>query len=168
MKTIVLAGMPGSGKTTVGKILSDSLKADFVDIDSEIERLENKTINEIFALLGEKYFRDLEAQIINRTFKNENLVMSLGGGAFGNKNTSNFLLANSNVIYLKTSPKTIFERIKKCSNRPLLNKNFTIEHLNNMLQNRKKNYELAHFTIITDNKIENEVAAEILKCVNLK
>lgn len=168
MKTIVLTGMSGSGKSTVGKLLSKKLGVNFVDIDEQIVLSEKKSINEIFAQNGEKYFRNLEIEIIKKYFNVENLVISLGGGAFENENIRNFLLQNSNVIYLKTSVQNLYDRIKSTTDRPLLNNNMTIGHIENILNSRKNNYELAHFSIITDNKTSEEITGEILECVDLK
>lgn len=165
MKTIVLTGMSGCGKSTVGKFLSENLNIKFIDIDEQIVQKENKSINEIFAQNGEQYFRKFEAQIIKELFENENLVISLGGGAFENEKTRNFLLNNSIVFYLKTSEKVIYERLKNSFDRPLLNKNMTLEHIKSILNIRKNNYELAHFLIITDNKDIKEIGSEIIKNV---
>lgn len=168
MKTIVLTGMSGSGKSTVGKILSEKSKKKFIDIDEQIVLNEKKSINEIFAHNGENYFRELEIQTVKNDFEPEDLIISLGGGAFENERTRNFLLENSVVIYLKTSPETVLERLKNANDRPLLNNNMNFERIEKLLNSRKNNYELAHFTVITDNKNVEEVASEILRCANLK
>ena len=168
MKTIVLTGMSGSGKSTVGKFLAEKCKLKFIDIDEQIVLNENKSINEIFSENGENFFRALEVQTIKNVFEPENLVISLGGGAFENDRTRNFLLNNSTVIYLQTSPETIFNRLKNSTDRPLLNNNMNLSAIKKLLDLRKKNYELAHFTVITDNKNINDLAGEILKCANLK
>ena len=107
MKTIVLTGMSGSGKSSVGKVLAEKYHLKFIDIDEQIVLNEKKSINEIFSENGENYFRALEVQTIKNIFEPENLVISLGGGAFENDRTRNFLLNNSTVIYLQTSPETI-------------------------------------------------------------
>ena len=168
MKTIVLTGMSGSGKSTAGKILSEKTEKKFIDIDEQIVLNEKKSINEIFTHNGENYFRELEIQTIKNVFEPEDLIISLGGGAFENEQTRNFLLENSVVIYLKTSPKAVLERLKNANDRPLLNNNMNFERIEKLLNSRKNNYELAHFTVITDNKNVEEVASEILRCANLK
>ncbi len=169
MKTIVLTGMSGCGKSSVGKALAQKLNIKFVDVDEEIVFLEKKSINDIFAKSGEKYFRELESQQIIKSFTEQNLVIALGGGAFENENTRNFLLNNATVVYLQAGAQTILDRLKNSTNRPLLNNNnmnlITIEKL---LNSRKNNYELAHFSVITDNKTIEEILGEIIKCVNLK
>jgi shikimate kinase len=162
MKTITIIGMMGAGKTTVGKLLGQFLKFDFIDTDSEIEKQTGKSISEIFAKYGEEYFRTLEKNVIKTIFNSENKIISTGGGAFENKEIRDLLLENSTVVYLKTTPDVIFERIKNNSQRPLLKNNMNIETITEILNNRQKNYELAHHTIVTDNKNPNEIMEEIL------
>ena len=165
MRTIVLTGMSGSGKSTVGKFLSDNLNAKYFDIDEQIVLKENKSINEIFAQNGEQYFRKLETQIIKELFEDKNLIISLGGGAFENEQTRNLLLQNAVVIYLETSAEIIFERLKNTTDRPMLNNSMNLERIEMLLNSRKNNYELAHFTILTDNKNVQEIGSEIIKNV---
>ncbi len=161
MKTIVLTGMMGSGKTTIGKLLSNKLNLEFFDIDTLIEEQEGIKISEIFSKHGEKHFRTIEKEIIKKIFSPTNSVISLGGGAFENTETRDFLLKNSNVIYLKTSPEQIFDRIKNNKSRPLLCDNMNIETINNIINQRKHNYETASYIINTDNKKTNEIIEEI-------
>ncbi len=144
MKTITLIGMMGSGKSTIGKLLADKIKAGFVDVDYEIVQNTQMSISDIFSKYGEKYFRELEANTIKSVFQEEGLVISLGGGAFENVETRNYLMEFSNVIYLKTSSDVIFERI------------------NYIINEREKNYELAKFIISTDNKEPEQIVDEIL------
>ena len=110
--------MMGSGKSTVGKSLSEKLKNSFIDIDQEIEKREKKTINEIFKIKGEKYFRNIESKILIEC-KNE--IVSCGGGIILKKKNRNFLKDNGFNIHLKCSINTIIKRIENTSSRPLLN-----------------------------------------------
>ena len=165
MKPIVLIGMSGSGKSTIGKLLSQTLSVDFIDTDEKIEQKENKTISEIFAYNGEKYFRNIEKNIIFENLTNG--IISLGGGAFENPETRRFLLENSVIIYLETSPEIIFERLKNTANRPLL-KNMNIEKISSIIKKREKNYKLAPIKILTDNKEKQIIVEEIIKCAGLK
>ena len=84
MKTIILIGMMGAGKSTIGKLLAQKLKVKFIDVDSEIVKNTAMSISDIFSKYGEKYFRDIEANTIKSVFYNKDLVLSLGGGAFEN------------------------------------------------------------------------------------
>ncbi len=165
MKTIVLIGMMGSGKTTIGKLLGTKLNLKNIDIDILIEQNEKRTISDIFQNNGEKYFRNLEKETIQSVFEDKNLVISLGGGAFEDPVTQELLLKNSTIIYLKTSPQIILERIKNNTNRPLLKNQMTIEKIQSIISKRQKNYELANITILTDNKNPNKIVEEILGAI---
>ncbi len=162
MKTIVLIGMMGSGKTTIGKLLGEKLTLRSIDIDVIIEQNEKRTVSEIFQNEGEKYFRNIERETIKKIFTNKDLIISLGGGAFEDQLTQELLLKNSTVIYLKTSPNVILERIKNNTNRPLLKNQMTVEKIQSIILQRKKNYELANITILTDNKNTDKIVEEIL------
>ena len=162
MKTIVLIGMMGSGKTTIGKLLGEKLTLRSIDIDVIIEQNEKRTVSEIFQNEGEKYFRNIERETIKKNFTNKDLIISLGGGAFEDQLTQELLLKNSTVIYLKTSPNIILERIKNNTNRPLLRNQMTVEKIQSIILQRQKNYELANITILTDNKNTDKIVDEIL------
>lgn len=162
MKTIVLIGMMGSGKTTIGKLLGEKLTLRSIDIDVIIEQNEKRTVSEIFQNEGEKYFRNIERETIKKNFMNKDLIISLGGGAFEDQLTQELLLKNSTVIYLKTSPNVILERIKNNTNRPLLKNQMTVEKIQSIILQRQKNYELANITILTDNKNIDKIVEEIL------
>lgn len=162
MKTIVLIGMMGSGKTTIGKLLGEKLTLRSIDIDVIIEQNEKRTVSEIFQNEGEKYFRNIERETIKKNFTNKDLIISLGGGAFEDQLTQELLLKNSTVIYLKTSPNVILERIKNNTNRPLLKNQMTVEKIQSIILQRQKNYALANITILTDNKNTDKIVEEIL------
>lgn len=162
MKTIVLIGMMGSGKTTIGKLLGEKLTLRSIDIDVIIEQNEKRTVSEIFQNEGEKYFRNIERETIKKNFTNKDLIISLGGGAFEDQLTQELLLKNSTVIYLKTSPNVILERIKNNTNRPLLKNQMTVEKIQSIILQRQKNYELANITILTNNKNTDKIVEEIL------
>lgn len=161
MKTITLTGMMGSGKTSAGRLLSKLTGAELFEPDVLIEQRENCSINEIFENKGEKYFRNLECEIILNNIKPENQIAALGGGAFENEIIRKFLLKNTCVFYLKTSPEVIYERIKTDLTRPLLKNKMTIETISGILNKRVKNYECSHYTIVTDNKSLDDITAEI-------
>lgn len=165
MRAIVLIGMPASGKTTIGKNLAKKYNLNFIDIDSEIEKNERKTITEIFAQNSEEYFRAIETKII-QTSINQNTIVSTGGGAFENPHTRDLLLKTCNVIYLEASPQTIYLRSKNNNDRPLLQGDIK-QKIQELLKKREKNYKLAHIKISTDNKTVEQITDEIWQCVNL-
>ena len=163
MKTlIVLTGMMGCGKTSTGKLLARVLKFNFIDVDTEIEKDEKKTITQIFNDKGEQYFRFLEKEKIEEYSKLKKTVLSLGGGAFEDEKTRELLMKNGIVIYLKTTPEAIFKRIHSEIHRPLLRKNFSVDTIAFILKKRVKNYKQAHHTIETTNKKRKDVVRKIL------
>lgn len=124
-KNIVLIGMPTSGKTTLGKILSKDMNKQFVDTDEEIEKKENMSISQIFALKGEEYFRNLETNIIKDLSTSQALVIATGGGA---------VLRDENVEYLKRNGKIVFldrsiENLISTDSRPLAKDKTDLERL---------------------------------------
>ena len=119
---IYLTGLPGSGKTTLGKQLAKALNLNFVDLDEEIEKVENRTIPTIFETDGEDYFRKVEQQELHKTATIENVVISTGGGAPCFFDNANFINANGTSIFIDVSPQEIAKRVSKGpNNRPLLN-----------------------------------------------
>ena len=165
-KNLVLIGMMGSGKTTVAKELS-KLLPDYtlIDIDEEIEKTTGKKISEIFLKYGEKHFRMLESEKIKSFASGYNQIISLGGGAFENEFSRNLLLKSSKVIYLKTSPAVIYDRIKNEYHRPLL-KNNSIDRIVEILTKREPNYLKSHIIIETDKKTPEKIAEEIIEVFN--
>ena len=119
-KNISLIGFMGSGKTTVGKILADRLNFLFIDLDKVIELAEDKTISEIFKSGGEKYFRDIESEVIKKIYINENCVFACGGGIVEREENMDFIKQNSLIVYLYVSPRQAFKRLKDVEDRPLL------------------------------------------------
>jgi len=165
---IVLVGLSGSGKTTIGKLLEKYLSGmKFVDTDEIIVKRENKSINEIFAESGEQKFREIEKAVTEEVSKDDNLIISTGGGVVLNKENILNLKKNGVVFYLKTSPEVIAERLKNDNTRPLLKVDDVKEKLFKMLETREKLYQTADFTVKTDELSPNEVIELITKeCKN--
>ena len=165
MNNISLIGMAGSGKTTVGTILAEELNYNFIDIDTEIEKQENISINEIFALKGEKYFRKVESNIIKSTLsKVKNTVISLGGGAFISDDNKQIILQHSITLWLSCEAKELFNRLKNDTTRPLL-KDISLKKIKTIEESRKTCYNKANFTIETTNKDINLIIENIKKCL---
>jgi len=123
MSNIILIGFMGSGKTTVGKILSSQLKFNFIDTDEIIENKENLSIPEIFNLFGEFYFRKLENSILTELKNLDNCIISTGGGFPVYIKKINILKSLGLIFYLHSTPNILLKRIGQDSNRPLI-KNF--------------------------------------------
>lgn len=159
--SIILTGLPGSGKSTVGKFLSDKTGFGFIDLDSLIEETEGLKITEIFAKFGEKYFRTLETDMI-KTLKSKNsFILSTGGGTFQNEDNILLLKNLGTVFYLNVSPDIIYERIKGDRTRPLLNTKDPKAALFDLLLKRDENYKKADYIVNAAQNVD-DTANEIL------
>jgi shikimate kinase len=118
-RSIVLIGLMGAGKTTVGRRLANKLKLPFVDADHEIEQAAGKTIPEIFEEHGEQYFRDGERRVIERLLQDGIKVIATGGGAYMNDDTRNAIARCGISIWLKADFDLLMKRVRRRSNRPV-------------------------------------------------
>ena len=146
-KNLVLTGMMGVGKSTVGKAVANKLSMQFIDIDKIIEKKENLSVHDIFEEKGEVYFRDLEKKTTVDESKKTNAVISLGGGAFVNSEIRRLVIKTCVSFWLDLHPKLIEKRVKNSKKRPLLNNNNLTETLEKIYYERKKIYSLANFKI---------------------
>ena len=164
-KNIVLVGMSGVGKTTVGRILSKKLNKEFIDIDNEFENITKFKIADFFNKYGEIEFRKIEKKItMNIILNKDNLVISTGGGIFSDIEIRDFIIKNSLTFFLNSSIDTLTSRLKKnFMNRPLLNKGSLIDNIEKLYRNREKNYMMAEHIVIVDNLSAEEVAQKIIK-----
>ena len=160
-KNIVFLGMMGSGKTSIGSLISKKLKLKFYDIDHLIEKELKLKISEIFETKGEKFFRDFEEKITLDILKKRKIVISLGGGAFMNKKIRDEVLKGHFSFWLKTDAEIIFNRIKNNSKRPIAVK-LSKDDLINLLKKRSKFYSKAMYSINCDNLSKNEILNKIL------
>ena len=156
-KKIVLIGMMGSGKTTVGKVLSKILKLNFVDTDILIEKKCGLKITKIFDKYGEKYFRHKEEKVILNTLLNDKKpgIVALGGGAFLNKKLQKIILKETISIWLDTTIELIYKRCKKSNQRPLFcksNDKKLRKVIKDLLKIRKPIYSKANFIVKTNEK----------------
>lgn len=161
MTSCVLVGIPGSGKSSIGRELAKQLNVNFIDTDREIERVSNKSVSEIFIDDGEEYFRNLEKIEVLKALSNLQAVVSLGGGSVLNDEVRNEL-KNHNTIWLETSIPVALKRTSLNQNRPLL-----IEApratLIKLLEERSGFYEeVSRFKISTDNRAIKAIVDEII------
>lgn len=119
-RSIVLVGLMGAGKTTVGRRLANRLGLPFADADQEIEQAAGKTIPEIFEEHGEQYFRDGERRVIDRLLKEEPRVLATGGGAYMSAETRAAIAQNGISLWLRADVGLLMKRVRRRSNRPLL------------------------------------------------
>ena len=164
-KNIVLIGMAGVGKTTVGRVLSKKIQRKFLDMDQEFEDQTKIRITDFFAIYGEKEFRKIERRIIKDVLtKNKKLVVSAGGGIFSNDEIRDLIIKKSITFFLDSSIETLAERLKKnFSNRPLLNKGNLRDNIEKLYQKRIKDYMMAKHIILVDDFSVEDVVLNIVK-----
>ena len=161
-KNIFLIGFMGCGKSTIARLLADTLSMELIEMDGTIEQEEGRTINEIFATDGETYFRDLESAYIARIRDKGNAMVSCGGGAILREENVVNMKKNGTVLYLSATPETIYERVRYSTNRPLLKGNMNVGYISELMSKRVEKYEKAADLILcVDGKSVEEIAAEI-------
>ena len=160
-KNIVLLGMKGSGKSTIGKILSKKTGYKFIDIDQKIEQKENSSIFQIFQIQGENYFRNLEQDMTLKYLNQKRAVISLGGGAFLNETIRSHVISDSISFWLDDKITTIFNRLNKSYKRPLFKKN-KFKTLEKLYHNRKTIYKMANYKINCDKLTLQEICKKIV------
>jgi shikimate kinase len=174
---IILVGFMASGKSHVGRILSEQTGWPLVDADEEIVRRSGKPIQNIFDDDGEAGFRDLERLVIAELCAGRRRIISAGGGAFVDADNRRLMLAGGLVVCLSATPETIYSRLAEAEGggepvRPLLARNSTgndqIEHIKRLLARRAGAYALAHHTVATDALTPRQVAERILETCGLQ
>jgi shikimate kinase len=172
MKQIIyLTGFMGSGKSTIGPILANTLGWDFYDLDRVIENKTGKKIREIFERDGEDFFRTMETDTLKEISNNNKAIVSLGGGTIVSDDNIKILKSSGKLIYLKMSEEAAYERLKYKRDRPAL-KNETgefsekdlLKRINELMVTRSSYYEQADFTIDTD---KSSVGKTVDKIVNI-
>jgi shikimate kinase len=146
-RTIVLVGMMGAGKTSVGKRLAEALDLPFFDADEEIERAAGRTIPEIFDERGEAEFREGERRVIARLLEQPPHVLATGGGAFVDPETRELVGRKAISVWLKASPEVLARRVARKTNRPLLRGKDPREVLQALLGQREASYGQADLVI---------------------
>jgi len=161
-ENLVFLGMMGSGKSSIGSLVAKKLKFDFLDIDDEIEKNSKKTIKKIFEEKGEDYFRKIEEQTTLKKLKLNSVVISLGGGAFINKNIRKEILKNHLSFWLNWDKRILLSRIRNSSKRPLVI-NASDDQLINLIKKRSNIYSKALYEIKCDNLTKNEIVDKVIK-----
>lgn len=160
---ISLIGLPGSGKSTIGKSLARLWQRDFVDTDQVIEQRLGSTINDFFAQQGEAAFRDLESQVLLELLQHDKpVVLSTGGGTVLREKNRQALRALSNVFYLQSLPEDIARRLRNDTTRPLMQGEDPLRKLTELLQVRGKLYlATAHYVVDAARQNTSQVSRKI-------
>ena len=169
-RPIALVGMMGVGKSSVGRKLAATLKVPFVDADEAIEQAAQMPIPEIFAKFGEAYFRDGERRVIARLLEGQNpgrpSVIATGGGAFVNDQTRRLILDKAIAVWLDCDVETLYERVGRKGNRPLLQQGDPREILTRLKAERAPFYAEAPVKVMSGNGPHGRTVAQVLKGID--
>ena len=161
-KSLVLVGMMGTGKSTIGKEVAKKLKIEFVDTDKLIEDEANLTIAEIFKKNGEKYFRELEEKIFLKIKNDKEKIISVGGGAFINDAIRKKILKEYLSIWLNMNEDLIINRIKRnAKKRPMVDQNNIEKSIKNLKKTRDPIYKLANYEINCNLNSKNKIIEKV-------
>jgi shikimate kinase len=165
---VILIGLPGAGKTTVGKMLAERLHATFVDVDAVIVRKEGKPIMMIFAELGEAAFRAIERREVEAALASDPAVISPGGGWAAQPGALETAHGRAFVVYLKARAETATKRAEPEGNRPMLLGEDPLGRMQTLLQAREPSYRLADATVETDRRSTEQVTAELVRLAEIQ
>ncbi len=165
-RCIVLVGMMGAGKTSIGRRLANLLHMPFLDADAEIEKAANLTIPEIFAQYGEAHFREGEERVVARLLAGGPAVIATGGGAFMSEATRAACRENGVTVWLRADVPVLLERVRKKANRPLLNNPDPEAVLRRLLTEREPIYRLADIVIASRDGPHQTVIAELIAALD--
>lgn len=160
-KNIILIGMMGTGKSTVGRLVADSLGYTLIDLDTEIEKLDGRTIPEMFEADGESYFREAESAALRSVLLRKGIVVASGGGAVLSTENCEAMKQGGWVVALTADAASIVERVRGDVNRPLLAGDVE-ERVGRILDERKDKYLFADVLLDTVGRSAEEVATDIL------
>lgn len=165
-RPIVLVGMMGAGKTTVGRRVAARLGRRFIDSDDEVEKAAGMSIPDIFAQHGEPDFRAGETRVISRLLREPDIVLATGGGAFVNPETRAAVKAGAVSVWIKADTDLLFARVSRRSNRPLLKTADPRRTLQELIDARYPIYAEADLTVISRDVPQDAVASEIIDAVS--
>ncbi|PYP74795.1 MAG: shikimate kinase [Gemmatimonadetes bacterium] len=160
---VVLIGLPGAGKTTVGRLVAEQLHAGFVDVDTILVRKEGKPIAMIFAEKGEVAFRELERRETDAVLASEPAIITPGGGWAAQAGALESAKPRAFVVYLKTKADTAAGRATPEGTRPMLMGEDPVARMRNLLKERAEFYEKAHAQVDTERKAAAQVADEVVR-----
>lgn len=162
-KNIVITGFMGTGKSVAAKELARKLKMEFIDMDQIIEEVQGVSISDIFARYGEKYFREQENKLVKELSQKENMVIATGGGTLLSSDNARMLGQAGEIVCLYADSQTIYNRVKRKNERPLLKGEDILSEIEHLLKERKKIYANIKWKIDTTNLSVQEVVDKIIE-----
>lgn len=164
MKNIFLIGYMGTGKSSVAAYMAETYAMEVLEMDEMLVRQEGMSISDIFANMGEEYFRDKETRLLKEICLQENKVVSCGGGVVLRKQNVEEMRKGGRIVLLSAQPETILERVKDDNSRPLLAGNKTVDFISEMMEKRRERYEEAADVVIqTDYKSIVDICEEMIE-----
>jgi shikimate kinase len=160
---LILVGLPGVGKTTIGKAVARRLGRPFLDFDQEIERRSGMEVREIFRLKGEDHFRALEFELTRELSTTSGMVLSPGGGWITQKNSVELLRSAGRIIYLRASPEAVGRRLRRVETRPLLAGRDPVVALQELYEKRRHLYETADVVVDTESLMRQQLIAKVVE-----
>ncbi|CAN7440004.1 shikimate kinase [Rhizobium rhizogenes] len=164
-RNLVLVGLMGAGKSSIGRLVANQLGIPFVDTDIEIERVSRMTIAELFAAYGEEEFRALEMRVIKRLLKGGPRVVSTGGGAFINERTRRHVKRSGVSVWLKADLDVLWERVSKRETRPLLKTENPKQTLERLMTARYPIYAEADLVVLSRDVNKDIMVKEVLAAI---
>ncbi|NKB83267.1 shikimate kinase [Brucella grignonensis] len=161
-KVVVLVGLMGAGKSTVGRKVATMLGLPFRDADNEIESAARMTVPELFEAYGEAEFRDLERRVILRLLEDGPMVLATGGGAYMNAETREAIAANGVSVWLNAELDVLMERVSRRQNRPLLRNDDPRGVMQRLMNERYPVYALADLHVMTRDDKKEVIAGELI------
>ena len=165
-ENIIITGFMGTGKSVVAKELARKLKMKFIDMDRIIEEGQGMSIADIFSRYGENYFRQQENKLVKELSQKENMIIATGGGTLLSSDNTRILGQRGQIICLYADSRTIYNRVKRRNNRPLLKGENVLSEIDRLLEERKKIYDNIKWKIDTTNLNIQEVTDKIISLLN--
>ncbi len=160
---LILVGLPGVGKTTIGKAAAKQLGRQFLDFDKEIERRAGMDVREIFRLRGEEHFRAMEFALTEELSTTGGMVLSPGGGWITQEKSVELLRSAGRIIYLRASPEAVARRLRRVETRPLLAGRDPVVALTELYHKRRALYETADAVLDTETLARQQLIAKVVE-----
>ena len=160
---LILVGLPGVGKTTIGKAAARQLGREFLDFDQEIERRAGMNVRDIFKLQGEDAFRAMELDLTRELSGTGGMVLSPGGGWITQQSAVELLRSAGRIIYLRASPESVARRLRRVETRPLLAGRDPVVALRELYEKRRALYETADTVLDTERFVRQQLIAKVVE-----